>query len=358
MDKHEIAHILDEIGTLLSLTGENPFKIRAYHNAARALENLDENLETLVDEERLEEIPGIGEKIALKITTLVKTGKLPYYEKLKKSIPSGLLTLLQFPGLGGKKIKLLYEKLKIKKVEDLIDACRKGKVAKLRGFGEKTQANILNSIAKVESYSKRVLWWTAARIAEPILAQFSKLKEVKKVEIAGSYRRKLETVGDLDFLVSSSSPKRVMDWFSTQTWVASVTSKGPSKCSIRLKEGLQVDLRVVPEDEFAFALLYFTGSKEHNIHIRTLALKQGLSLSEYGFEPIKKRSRKPLPKKLLTEEAIYKVLGLSYIPPELRENMGEVEAAAKGKIDESDRPIGGVHRANKIDIGWYAKALA
>ncbi len=337
MDKHDIAHILDEIGTLLMLQGENPFKIRAYHNAARALENLEEDLAVVVKEKRLEDIPGIGEKIALKITMLVETERLPYYEKLKKSMPEGLLALLNIPGLGGKKVKALYEKLKIKKVEDLVDACKKGKVAKLAGFGAKTQENILNSIVKIETYGRRVLWWTANRIAKPILEQLSKLKEVKQVEIAGSLRRKLETVGDVDILVASSSPSRVMEWFTKQSGIDKVLAKGPTKSSIRLKEGLQVDLRVIPENQFAAALMYFTGSKDHNIKIRGRANAQGLTLNEYGLEPLtgarkRKTMTKLTGKKLATEEAVYKILGLSYIPPELREDMGEIAAAEKGKL--------------------------
>jgi len=333
MDKHEVAAILDEIGVLLSLQGENPFKIRAYHNAARAIETLDEDLSIVVQKGQLEELPGIGEKIAKKVTTLVQIGRLPYYEKLKKSIPKGLLDLLHIPGLGSKKVKLLYEKLKIKNVEDLASACRKGKIAKLAGFGSKTQTSILNNIAKIKSFGRRLLWWNAEKIAQPILEKISQVRAVKKAEIAGSFRRKLETVGDLDFLVASSSPSVVMKWFTTQPWVEKVLVKGPTKASVRLKENTQADLRVVPMDEFAYALLYFTGSKEHTIAMRKRAIEMGYSLSEYGLEPIKGRRQRPFPKKkLLTEKAIFEAFGLSYIPPELREDMGEIQAAEKGKI--------------------------
>jgi DNA polymerase (family X) len=332
MDKHDVARILDEIGVLLELKGENPFKIRAYHNAARAIENLDRDLKKIIEEGGLEEIPGIGESIAEKITVLVKTGHLSYYEKLKKSIPPGLLELLKVPGLGGKKVKTLYQKLRIKTTADLVKACEKGRIAKLKGFGLKTQNNILGGIAKIKTYGKRIWWWKAMEIGEPIVEKLSELKGVTQVEIAGSVRRKLETIGDLDFLVACSKPSTVMDWFTKQPWVEKVLSKGPSKSSVRLKQNVQADIRVIPEDQYGFALLYFTGSKEHNIKIRNRANKMGLSLSEYGLEPISKKHKAVrLPKKP-TEADIYKVLGLDYIPPELREDMGEVEAAEKGKL--------------------------
>jgi DNA polymerase (family 10) len=332
MDKHEVARVLDEIGVLLDITGGNPFKIRAYHNAARAVENLDEDLARVVKEERLEEIEGIGERIAKKITLLVNTGHLPYYEKLKKKVPEGLLDLLKVPGLGGKKIKTLYDKLKIKSTEDLLKACQEGKVAKLRGFGAKTQENILSGLGKIQTYSRRLIWWKAMEIGQPILEKLSQLKTVKKAEIAGSVRRKLETIGDLDFLVASSKPTQVMEWFTKQPEVEKVLSKGPTKSSVRLQKGVQADIRVIPEDEFGFALLYFTGSKDHNIRIRKRALERGWSLSEYGLEPaVKKPKPLHLPKKP-TEEDIYRALGYCYIPPELREDMGEFSAAEKGKL--------------------------
>ncbi len=352
MDKHEVAAILDEIGVLLSIKGENPFKVRAYHNAARSIENLDENLGTIVQNRRLETLPGIGTKIAKKVTTLVITGRLPYYVKLKKSIPKGLLDLLKIPGLGNKRVQLLYKTLKIKNIKSLVAACRKGKLAKLAGFGAKTQASILNNIEKIKSYGRRLLWWNAEKIALPIVEKLSNLKAVKKAEIAGSFRRKLETVGDLDFLVASSSPATVMKWFTSQPWVEKVLAKGSTKASVRLKDHTQADLRVVPEEQFAFALLYFTGSKEHNIAMRKRANDMGYSLSEYGLEPIKARHPKPLlKKKLLTEKAIFEAFGLSYIPPELRENMGEIQAAEKGKLPQlvEEKDIRGVFHCHTTD---------
>ncbi|MFI5335116.1 MAG: helix-hairpin-helix domain-containing protein, partial [Chlamydiales bacterium] len=348
MDKHEVARILDEIGVLLSLHGENPFKVRAYHNAARAVENLDEDLETVVREKRLEEIPGIGTHTAERISTLVTTGQLPLYEKLKKKTPPGLLQLLQVPGLGAKKVQTLHKKLKIQTTQDLIAACKEGKIAKLAGFGTRTEEKILSTLTQIKGYGKRVLFWGAMQAAEPIFEALSKLKEVQKVEIAGSLRRKLETIGDLDFLVATSSPQSVVDWFVTAHWVDSIISKGPSKASVRLKKsGQQADLRVVSEEQFPFALMYFTGSKEHNIRLRQRTLTKGFSLSEYGFEAADKKEAI----KLLTEEEIYNFLGLDFIPPELREDMGEIAAAETGKLPQlvQEKDIRGVFHAHTTD---------
>ena len=324
MNKHEIAQVLDEIALLLEFEGENPFKIRAYATAARAIEGIDEDIKTIVKEGRLEEIEGIGESIAEKITILVKKGRLPFYEKLKKSLPKGLIDLLKVPGLGPKKIRRLYDKLKIHTVKDLMAACRDGKVRKISGFGAKTEEAILGGLTQIKTYAKRSLWWDADMCAEPILTGLAKLKTVKKVEIAGSLRRKLETVGDIDFLVASSSAPAVIDWFTTQSWVQKVIAKGTKKASVRHAKGMQIDLRVIPEKQFASALIYFTGSKQHNIKLRSRALELGFSLSEYGLE-----SAKNVPN---TEAGIYKALGLSYIPPELREDMGEIEYARKKNI--------------------------
>ena len=322
MDKKEIALVLSEIATLLELKGENPFRIRAYVNGARAVLGIDD-LAKCIKDGSLTEIEGIGEHLAEKITTLYKTGKLPYYEKLKKSTPAGLLELLKVQGLGPKKVKMLYQKLKIRTLNDLKQAAANGKIAKLKGFGAKTEKNILLSLEHKESYQKRSLWWDAWKIGEPILKHLKSMRGVKEAEICGSVRRKLETIGDLDFLVASNDPEPVIDWFTSLG--TTVQAQGETKVSIRLKSGMQMDLRIVEPKDYIYALIYFTGSKEHNIKLRNLALKKGWSLSEYGFEGAKI----PSPK---TEEAFYQTLGLSYIPPELRENLGEIEAAAKHKI--------------------------
>lgn len=326
MDKKEISRILEEIATLLELKGENPFRVRAYRNGARALLNMNGDLGRIIREERLEEIEGIGAHLAEKITELFEKGKLPYYEKLKKSVPKGLLELIQVQGLGPKKVKALYEKLKIHSIDDLRKAAESGKIAKLKGFGSKTEQNILKSLEHRATYQKRTLWWDAWNLAEPILNKLKKIRGVKSAEICGSLRRKLETIGDLDFLVASTDPKPVIQWFAS---LGEVIAKGETKCSIRLEDGPQADLRIINPSQYIYGLVYFTGSKEHNIKIRTRSLKKGWSLSEYGFESEKKNS---LPPKIRTEEDLYRALDLSYIPPELRENLGEIEAADKGKI--------------------------
>lgn len=348
MNKDEIIAILEEIAILSELKGENPFKIRAYRNAAKTLEMLDEDLKLLAKENRLHELPGIGKAIEAKIATLLETGSLPFYESLKKSLPQGLIDMLNIPGLGAKKIKAIHEKLKITTIENLKKACEKKKIRKLAGFGEKTETNILNGILHLQEYSQRTLWWSAMEMAAPIVKKLKKLKEAEAVEIAGSLRRKLETVGDFDILVASSKPGPIMNWFTTQDFVETVIAKGRTKSSIRLKEGIQVDLRIVPKSQFGFALLYFTGSKEHNIQLRQIANQKGYSLSEYALTPSKK--------KLTTESSIYRFLGMDYIPPELRENRGEIVAAQARNlpklIEEAD--IRGVFHNHTTESDGHA----
>lgn len=352
MDKYDVANILEEIALFLDLLGENPFKIRAYHNAAHTIESLEEDLETLVKNERLREFPAIGEHLAEKIKTLVLTGQLPYHEHLKSSVPKGLLDLMNVPGLGRKRIKALAEAVNIKTVDDLAEACRKGLVEKIPGFGKLTQANILKGIEKLKTYNKRLLWPQAMAIAKPILAGLASLKETQQVEIAGSLRRKLETVGDLDFLVASSKPEAIMKWFTSQPWVGAILAQGRAKSSVRLKQGIQADLRVIPKEQFGFASVYFTGSKAHNIKLRQLAIEQGLSLSEYGLESRHSKTKRSSSKnKIVTEEDVYQALGLGYIPPELREDMGEIEAAQASKLPIliQDTDIKGVFHCHTTD---------
>jgi DNA polymerase (family 10) len=334
MDKSEIASIFEEIAILLELKGDNPFRIRAYRNAARTLLGLNESLEDLVNEGRLTDLQGIGKDLSEKIETLVTKGRLPFYEKLKKSVPKGLLEMMQIHGLGGKKIKAIYEKLKIKSIPALKEACLKGKLSKLKGFGLKTEKNILNSLEHRQAYQKRHYLSDAMAVAEPILKALRKLKGVKKADIAGSLRRHLETIGDLDFLVAAKTPEPIMKWFTTQPFVARVLGKGKTKASVKLESGMQADLRIVPEEQYGFALAYFTGSKEHNIKMRERALKKGWTLSEYGLDLLNPKRKGPFHerKRSISEEEIYKAFGLSYIEPELRENRGEFEAAEKNKL--------------------------
>jgi DNA polymerase (family 10) len=333
MDKSHIAEILLEIGTLLELKGEVIFKTRAYANAARTLESLTEPLETLIAENRLGEIKGIGEALQKKITELATTGKLAYYDELKASIPPGLLEMLQIPGLGPKKVKAMHDKLGLANVADLEAACKAGKVAELDGFGEKTQAKILEGIQFRRQYASRHLLGEAFAAAEPILDNLRSHPDVVRCSTAGSLRRSKEIIGDIDFLASSRNPAAVIDFFTRQPGVASVSAKGDTKASVILAGGIQADLRVVSDAEFPFALLYFTGSKEHNIVMRQRAIQRGLRLNEYGLFRSNVETRDP---KLLvpcsTEEEVFEQLGLTGIPPELREDAGEFAAAEKRQI--------------------------
>ena len=333
MDKEHVAEILVEIGTLLELKGENPFKTRAYVNAARTLEALAEPLDKLVAENRLGEIKGIGEGIQKKVTELVTTGELAYYDELKASIPPGLIELLQVPSLGPKKIKALHDKLGIASIDALEKACQAGQVATLDGFGEKTQQNLLDGIARRRTYAARHLLSDALAVAEPLLEALRDHPDVIRCSTAGSLRRFRETIGDIDFLVSSKQPAAVIDFFTSQPGILSVSAKGETKASVVLAGGIQADLRVVSDREFPFALAYFTGSKEHNIVMRQRAIARGLRLNEYGLFKSNEETRDP---KLLvqcqTEEDIFAKLDLAYVPPEIREDHGEFAAAERGAL--------------------------
>jgi len=333
MDKGKVAELLVEIGTLLELKGENPFKTRAYSNAARALENLTEPLEKVVAEDRLGEISGIGESIQKKVTELVTTGGLKYYDELKETVPAGLVEMLQIPGMGPKKVKALHDKLGIESIDQLEAACKDGKVATLDGFGEKTQNKILEGIAHKRTFAARHHLHDALEVAEPVLERLRGHPDVIRCSTGGSLRRWRETIGDVDFLASSKKPVEVLDFFTTQPGVLSVSAKGETKASVILQGGIQADLRVVSDVEYPFALAYFTGSKEHNIVMRQRAIARGLRLNEYGLFRSKEETRDPtlrLPCK--TEEDIFAELGLAYVPPELREDHGEFAAAEQGAL--------------------------
>ena len=336
MDKKDIVEVLERIGTMMEIKGENPFKVRAYFSGARTLQTMEEDLGTVIEEERLGDVPGIGKALTEKIETLFATGELKFYDDLIASVPSGLLDLLEVPGLGGKKIKALHEQLEIDSIESLTEACNEGKVAELKGFGEKTQEKILSGIKNREAYSARHLWWKARKVADRILPGLEGLPQVERVEAAGSLRRGMETVGDLDFLVASSEPAPIMEWFTSMDGIAEVTAHGDTKSSVRLEDGMQADLRVVPGEQFFFALHHFTGSKDHNVRMRQKALSLGLSLSEWGLRPEEEKdsSRKAGPVEANCEEDIFKALGLQYVPPALREGMGEVEAAERNELPE------------------------
>jgi DNA polymerase (family 10) len=335
MDKDQVAEILAEIGTLLELKGENPFKTRAYLNAARTIENLSEPLAKIVAEKRLGEIKGIGEALEQKITELVETGKLAYYDELKASIPPGLIAMLEISGLGPKKIQALNQKLGVDSIEKLEVACKAGKVAELDGFGEKTQANILEGIGRRRTYASKRLLSDAMVAAEPLLESLRAHPGVIRCSAAGSLRRFREVIGDIDLLASSKKPAEVIAFFVSQPGIIKVTAKGETKASVILEGGIQCDLRVVSDREFPFALAYFTGSKEHNIVMRQRAIQRGLRLNEYGVFRSKEETRDP---KLLVpcrdEEEIFAKLDLPFIPPELREDHGEFAAGEKDELPQ------------------------
>ena len=330
MNKDQVAEILVSIGTLLELKGENPFKTRAYANAARTIETLQEPLAKVVAENRLGEIKGIGEALQQKITELVTTGKLAYYDDLKASVPAGLLAMLDIPGVGPKKVKMLYDELGIESVEQLEQACKENKIAGLKGFGEKTQTNILDGINRRRSYASKHLLADALRVAEPILDDLRQHPNTIRCSVGGSLRRHKEIIGDIDFLVSSKNPADIIEWFTSQPGILNVIAKGETKASVLLEGGIQSDLRVVSDAEFPFALLYFTGSKEHNIVMRQRAIERGLRLNEYGLFKSKEETRDPqLLVKCRTEEEVFEKLDLNFVPPELREDMGEFAVAEK-----------------------------
>jgi DNA polymerase (family 10) len=339
MTKNEIADVLAEIGMLMELKGENPFKIRAYSGGARAIEALErDEFEKLVAEGRIQSVKGIGEALAAKIGELHATGRLEFLDKLKATIAPGLVEMLKIPGLGPKKIAALGQKLGITSVAELEEACKDGRVAALDGFGEKTQEKIMTGIRNREAYSRRHLWWKANAVASPILAGLRAIPQVERAESAGSLRRGLDTVGDLDFIVAASDIGPVVDWFTGQAGAREVTAKGETKASVRLESGMQADLRIVPAGQFAFALHHFTGSKDHNVMMRQRALERGLSLSEWGLVPAvgdgtaRDKAARSEGINAADEKAIFAALGLSFIPPELREGMGEIDAAERGEI--------------------------
>jgi DNA polymerase (family 10) len=325
--KDEVAEALDEIGTLLELKGENAFRTGAYHNAARLIQNLPGDLSKMIADGTLGEVRGIGEALTQKITELVTTGKLKYLEDLRASVPAGLVLMLRIPGLGPKKVKALHDLLKLDTVEKLKAACEAGEVAKLRGFGAKTQTKILDGIVHFEKVGHRVRIDLALPLGTTLLEQIRTFPGVIRSQLCGSLRRLKETVADIDILVSSTNAQPIMDAFVKIPEVVQVLAQGPTKSSVMAsmhrageKVMLQADLRVVSDEQFPFALHYFTGSKEHNIRMRQRAIDRGLTLNEYGLANDKKSVA------CKTEEDIFVALDLPFIPPELREDTGEIEA--------------------------------
>ena len=335
MTKAEIAAVLEEIATLLELKGENPFKIRAYANAARSIEAWGGSLSDLQDEEALSKIPGIGKAIAAKIKELAATGSLKYVEDLRGEFPAAILELFSIQGLGAKKIKVLYDKLHVSSITELLKACESGRVAKLPGFGETTQEKFCKAITDRIKHAGSFQFGQIANEAESLRSDLAVHPDALHVCIAGSYRRRREIVRDLDLIVATKNPAEITKSFVGHPLAESVIAQGPTKSSVRLKSGIQCDLRVVSGAEYPFALNYFTGSKEHNIEMRNRALEHSWTLNEYRLAPLpsdpkakRKRSTKKIPR-VRDEAELYRALDLDFIPPELRENCGEFAAAEK-----------------------------
>ena len=338
MTKAQIAEVLSEIATLLELKDENPFKIRAYANAARSIETWGGNLSDLQDEEALAKIPGIGKAIAAKIKELASTGSLKYVEELRAEFPAAILELFSIPGLGAKKIKALYEQLHISSIEQLREACESGRVAKLPGFGETMQEKLCQAIEQRAKHVGSFQFGQIASEAEALRADLAAQPDALHVDLAGSYRRRREIVRDVDLVVATKKPEPITQFFIKHPLVESLIAQGSTKTSVRLRSGIQCDLRVVSLAEYPFALNYFTGSKEHNIEMRSRALQRGWTLNEYRLAPApvdpaarKKRSTTKIPK-VRDEAGLYRALDLDFIPPELRENCGEFEAAEKHSL--------------------------
>lgn len=318
----EIAEIFYEIADLLEIEGANPFRIRAYRDAARTIEGHPRRINEMIkNDESLQEIPGVGEDLADKIEEIVKTGNLVFYEKLLARTPQSLLKLLDISGLGPKRVQQLYQELDITNIEELRAAIEEGKVADLDGFGPKTVDNILEALESDSFVEERTRLDIAEQFVEPLLQYLQEIESVGKVTVAGSYRRRKATVGDLDIIATSEEGSEITEAFVNFDSVDEILSQGDTKASIKLRSGLQVDLRVVPEESYGAALLYFTGSKEHNIHLRNIAVKDDLKINEYG---VFKDDERILGE---TEEEIYAHFDMDFIEPELRKDTGEIEAA-------------------------------
>lgn len=354
INNNDVAQIFNQVADLLEIQGENTFRVRAYRNASRTVSGLSRSVADLAArEDGFSGLPGIGQDLAEKIRTIVKTGKLPLLRELEKKVPAGLSILMRIRGLGPRKASVLYHKLGISSPQALKKAAESGKIRALEGFGERTEKTILEELSRThlsEREPQRFKLAVAEQIVEPLVAHLSKVKGVEKTIIAGSYRRRVETVGDVDILVVASKGSPVMDRFVRYEDVDEVLAHGATKSSVVLRGGLQVDLRVVPAGSFGAALVYFTGSKAHNIAIRTMAIKKKLKINEYGVF----RGKRSVAGR--TEAEVYGRIGLPLIPPELREDRGEIEAARKGALPHLivlEDIKGDLHTHTKTTDGRY-----
>lgn len=323
----EIAELFDRLADLLEIEDANPFRVRAYRNAARTIRGYPRSMADLLGQGKdLSELPNIGEDLAQKIGTIVETGKLPLLQEVEARTPAALSELMKIEGLGPKRVKSLYKNLRIRTIEDLARAARSGRIRELEGFGQKTEQMIMERLERFTGEERRIKLIEAEEIVASLLDHLKRNKDVKDIIVAGSYRRRRETVGDIDILVTAKQGPGVMNDFVGYGEVREVISKGKTRSTVHLRSGISVDLRVVPQVSYGAALHYFTGSKAHNIAVRTLGVKKGYKINEYGvFKGDKRIAGK-------TEEEVYDSVGLPYIPPELRENRGELKAARKGRL--------------------------
>lgn len=328
MNNGPIANIFRNIADILEIEGENLFRIRAYRKAADTIENLSEDISKIAEQKNLTDLPGIGEDLASKIKEFLKTGNISVHEKLRKKIGPVMLDMLTIPGVGPKTAKILYDNLKIKSLKDLEEKAKAHRISGLPGIKEKTEENILRGLEFLKKDRGRMRLDTAFVTGQYIVDRLKKLPEVIKISPAGSLRRMKETVRDLDILVTSRKPEAIMNAFVNLPNVGEVISHGPTKSSIVTKDNIQVDIRVVPQEDYGAALLYFTGSKEHNVKLREMAAKKGLKINEYGVFDVKTNKRLAGN----SEKEIYNLFKMDYIEPELRENTGEIESALKGSL--------------------------
>jgi DNA polymerase (family X) len=327
-DKIAVARALRELGMLLEVKGENPFKVRAYENGARALEELPGNLDEVIAAGTLTEIPGIGKALAQKIEELARTGRLPLLDEVRAGLPAGVGEMLRIPDLGPKKLAALLAALEVGSVAELEAACRAGRVRELKGFGERSERKILEGIERLKTASTRVLLSDARAVGEAIVRHLEASGAAERLALAGSCRRWKETVGDLDVVAASVHPDRLSDALAAFPGVEQVVARGDTKTTVRLEGGLSVDLRIVPPAEYASLLHHMTGSKEHNVRLRGLAREKGFTLSEWGLERLEGGRKVPVK----VESDVYRALGMQPVPPELRQDTGEIEAALAGEL--------------------------
>ncbi len=345
MDKNQVANLLDEIASLLELKeGSNPFEVRAYQNAARAVNGLDGDIEQLTRQGKLKGVPGLGSTTIKRIEEAVETGHIALYDELVETTPPVKLEMMRIPGVGPKKINAIYNQLHVKSIPDLVQACEENKVAALPGFGKKTQDKIVQGIAFLAQHAGRFLYPVAEEEASHMYTVLKELPEIVRLQVAGSLRRRRETIGDIDMVVSVADSasedvrRKIMDVFTSQPSVQAITGKGETKSSVVLSSGINMDLRVVNDSQFPYTLHHFTGSKEHHIPLRRRALSMNMTINDYGLFKGKEPHLELVPCK--DETDIYATLGMAYIEPELREDMGEIEAAVNGTlpalVQESD----------------------